>query len=480
MGRLDTKSVCAVLGFSFLWAYVQKGFLSTRLAWAPDGDFSFASATLLSALLIFIAVFAIGHKTVENVLSRHRPAWFVLLIATALTELVAYFDISALSGLAARAFCIVYYGLHALVLVSLFFAWMIYFVRIAYKSSLPSAIALILVALLLSRIITMPYFFIWDSLAREETIFLVALSGILWLACVGTTVDKDLRFSAELSSSSLMKRYLPAFLLYLFGGIASRIVQSFAEDFWQMQVFNASREIICFTFLALCIAVLFLPKKARVKLSGRDAFFLVTGLVLGIVIGPLLGAGSLPVERLFFDFIETSRAILLVASLLLVFLIVYEESISPVLAFGLFVIGPIIIWRFFNLASENVGPIAIPAWIYLLLLVTIAVAFLVTSLLFIFVFVGSNAFLTSIGGRRREQSERRDIVETIAQDHGLTDRETSVFEYLSMGYTAKRIGEKLYISPYTAQNHIRCIYAKLGVRSKQEVLEFIEDQVSDG
>ena len=82
--------------------------------------------------------------------------------------------------------------------------------------------------------------------------------------------------------------------------------------------------------------------------------------------------------------------------------------------------------------------------------------------------------MTFFGKKDSEPFEWRSLIETIAKENELTERETDIFEYLAMGYTAKRIGEKLYISPFTAQNHIRCIYSKLNVNSKQEVLEFIE------
>ena len=476
MSKSVAKNAAMIMGFSCLWAYVQKGFLSTRIVWAPAENYEFAAGTLLVALLVFVVAFAFRHEQMERYFSSRRNSHLVVLLAAIATEFMAYFDIPSFAGAGAEyLFCIVYYCLHASLLISLFFAWMIVYMHIAYDKGLPRAILMILVALLISRIITSPYFFIWEFFSRAETIFLAGISGLLWLACSSKKNSINLRFSTNIATSSLMKRYLPAFLVLFLSGMLSRVIQNFADDFLQLQVLNVSRETILILFLLVCIATLCLPKKLMQKFSSRDVFFLIAGLVAGAVVGQLLGISmGLSAERLFFDFTETSKAMLLVVSLLLVFLIVYEESVSPVFTFGLFVIAPIILWRFLNLASEAIGPLFIPEWIYGSLLVLNAIAFLVTSLLFLFVFVGSNTFMTFFGKKDSEPFEWRSLIETIAKENELTERETDIFEYLAMGYTAKRIGEKLYISPFTAQNHIRCIYSKLNVNSKQEVLEFIE------
>lgn len=58
--------------------------------------------------------------------------------------------------------------------------------------------------------------------------------------------------------------------------------------------------------------------------------------------------------------------------------------------------------------------------------------------------------------------------------YGLSRREREVFELLGRGYTVRRIAETLYVSESTAQTHVRRIYAKVGVHSKQELIEELE------
>ena len=61
-----------------------------------------------------------------------------------------------------------------------------------------------------------------------------------------------------------------------------------------------------------------------------------------------------------------------------------------------------------------------------------------------------------------------------AADHNLTAREREVFELMLRGRDAKSIGEALVISDNTAKAHIRSIYAKTGVHTRQEFIDATE------
>lgn len=52
----------------------------------------------------------------------------------------------------------------------------------------------------------------------------------------------------------------------------------------------------------------------------------------------------------------------------------------------------------------------------------------------------------------------------------LTTREREVLRLLSSGASTKAIGEKLFISPLTARNHIRNLLTKLGVNSRLQAV----------
>ncbi|MDR1713381.1 MAG: helix-turn-helix transcriptional regulator [Coriobacteriales bacterium] len=57
----------------------------------------------------------------------------------------------------------------------------------------------------------------------------------------------------------------------------------------------------------------------------------------------------------------------------------------------------------------------------------------------------------------------------------LSEREIEVLTLFAQGYTQKRIAQKLYISPGTAHTHIKRIYAKTGLHSRQDILDYLAE-----
>lgn len=69
--------------------------------------------------------------------------------------------------------------------------------------------------------------------------------------------------------------------------------------------------------------------------------------------------------------------------------------------------------------------------------------------------------------------------EQIAIEHGLSPRETEAMFLLAKGRDAKALADELYISYNTARTHIKHIYEKLGVHSRHEFFNLINEDVSD-
>uniref|UniRef100_A0A7C9JR41 LuxR family transcriptional regulator n=1 Tax=Muribaculaceae bacterium Z82 TaxID=2304548 RepID=A0A7C9JR41_9BACT len=67
-------------------------------------------------------------------------------------------------------------------------------------------------------------------------------------------------------------------------------------------------------------------------------------------------------------------------------------------------------------------------------------------------------------------------VDDIAERFGLTKREREILGYLARGRSAKYISDTLVISDNTTWAHIKRIYAKTGVHSKQELMSLVEHQ----
>lgn len=56
----------------------------------------------------------------------------------------------------------------------------------------------------------------------------------------------------------------------------------------------------------------------------------------------------------------------------------------------------------------------------------------------------------------------------------LSDREMDVLTLYALGHTQKKVAEELCITPSTAHTHIKRIYGKCGMHSRQEILEYLE------
>lgn len=62
-----------------------------------------------------------------------------------------------------------------------------------------------------------------------------------------------------------------------------------------------------------------------------------------------------------------------------------------------------------------------------------------------------------------------DVCRAISEDHHLTPRESEVLEELAVGHSSGYIAKVLYISNNTARSHMKNIYRKLEIRSREEL-----------
>lgn len=67
----------------------------------------------------------------------------------------------------------------------------------------------------------------------------------------------------------------------------------------------------------------------------------------------------------------------------------------------------------------------------------------------------------------------------IAGEHGLTKREREVLHYLAQGYSLPYIRNELYIAQSTIDTHVRHIYQKLGIHSKEELITMVHQEMSE-
>ncbi|WP_417143719.1 response regulator transcription factor [Raoultibacter massiliensis] len=76
-------------------------------------------------------------------------------------------------------------------------------------------------------------------------------------------------------------------------------------------------------------------------------------------------------------------------------------------------------------------------------------------------------------GQERSGAELSDRIRELALRFELTPRETEVFELLARGRSIPYVRDALVISKETAATHAKHIYAKLGVHSRQELIDLV-------
>lgn len=121
----------------------------------------------------------------------------------------------------------------------------------------------------------------------------------------------------------------------------------------------------------------------------------------------------------------------------------------------------------FVVASMAAGIVHVALLFFLLAMI------LVSSLLF-----GSRN-VASLWGLERpamapEATDAEQVTQALAETYGLTARETEVVALLMKGRNEPFISEALFISPSTTHSHVSHIYAKIGVHSRQELLDVAE------
>lgn len=92
---------------------------------------------------------------------------------------------------------------------------------------------------------------------------------------------------------------------------------------------------------------------------------------------------------------------------------------------------------------------------------------------------GASADSSAAGPDTEPDALRCQACERIAQERGLTERELQVLELFSAGNSLRRTCEELSLSKGTVNTHSQSLYRKLGVHSKQEVIDLVGERMRE-
>lgn len=83
--------------------------------------------------------------------------------------------------------------------------------------------------------------------------------------------------------------------------------------------------------------------------------------------------------------------------------------------------------------------------------------------------------VTGAGASALKKGRFSQVIDELSEEHGLSRREKDVLRCLAMGYDSAAAAKKLSVSWNTVRTHTRNVYAKLGVHSKQEIIDLVDE-----
>ena len=81
--------------------------------------------------------------------------------------------------------------------------------------------------------------------------------------------------------------------------------------------------------------------------------------------------------------------------------------------------------------------------------------------------------------RKATSSRCEDACRAIIERYKLSKRESEILPLALRGRTGERIASELFIAKSTVDTHLRRIYGKCGVHSRQELIDLSERQTKD-
>ena len=160
---------------------------------------------------------------------------------------------------------------------------------------------------------------------------------------------------------------------------------------------------------------------------------------------------------------------------IIVFMLCRKHHFSPVALFGascsVWYLGSFV-GIFLHRASVAVGPSM--SGFTTDFVSVLAVFLLVVAFVFLFSESDSDLVFGSATAAPVRKKAFRKGCDRLVREGRLTNREAEVLRLLAKGASVSHIEEKLYISASTVNTHMKHIYQKLGVHSRKELYDLVE------
>ncbi len=483
----------ALLGLTFLWPYYQRAFFRVTL-FHGLGDVSELNYSL------FLAVFLIGSMALAFLPSRkalHGANDRKLVLVAAIVASVSTLYLSGLVSPAAEAFLPLVLGMLAtlgyagsLLVLSAF--WAVLLVRIVYARGLSHAVVALTASSMLGLVVS-PSFSSSPFSSGFVPLFGIAIaSACAWFECRLMVEDSESPHFQSLFKAPYIKTWIAPLVAYVLFAVSHAIgyvghttAEVYVEDGRLMAAASSFANYAVFFLFSSIILLAAAQSWGGTHDKREKATFWVVGmgisvgLFMGLFLANVLADPSLASSSALTSITPCFPILLAVIALFSA----YQNRLSPLQSFGLFFFVPYSVDKLFSyvVLPPIIMKIGMPsAEVSQLINVMIYAVSLLALLIFLAQFCRADTLrmLFSSGGgtslaldENEGEDWRHQLGLTLAGRHGLTKRELDILVYLSLGYSAKRIGEVLFISERIVQTHTRNIYRKLDVHTRQDVID---------
>lgn len=466
----QTSHAFYIVGMAFYWTVPRRSYFQYLFSLADsssvDQHLLYAFYLFGIVLLALVAVFL--NNGVLQAISRRKTWTAVLAAAGTLGGLCIYVSpnagsvgpflaIGGIIGCAASFVCLT-------------FAWGFEALKLPGKKMLLYSVVAFLFSFVLLTTSSLP-----DPIPAFLPVSAPLISGLCWfMAARYRAKDIPLRFSTESFLASLNKAPLGMIAVLVLALLVGGTIRGFIypgtfSDEPVLGPIEINTVSVLFSVI-LCLAIFVSTHREKLLYS----------IWIGLIVVFL--AGLLFMSALNSEWGVYGRAIIIIARSYLSFFLwiallgsVQTTRTSPVVLLGSFFLIPeVIAWllSYFAVPSfvsvtqatfdENAGLFSIIGS----LLIVIA------SLIFL-----RNKAFDADGkpGYEFEDDVRKRTVQQLGKDYGLTDRETEIMLFVSQGNSAKKIADMAYLSTGTVQTHIKKIYQKLEIHTKQELIDLVSE-----
>lgn len=324
-----------------------------------------------------------------------------------------------------------------------------------------------------------PLLRITDEISLLSAVLSPALSGLAWFLTSGT---QESDFSNTFASLKAMGLYVPLFIVFLIAGSPLRGIVDLGQGNpnlrWGSSVLIGLAMFGCFYWFC---------KKSKLASESRNkapsstyakveqAVFKSWMILVFLFLLGLFSSLVLPQENFGGDVVVIARSFLDFFLWVLLCNLAQHKKLSPILLFTLCsMFVEAISWCLSYLVvpallNHNAGE-QVPLQNHIELVVVFALFSAVTVIFSLIIRKQSREVARIASSKTAPKS----MPQSMAKQYGLTKREIEITDLFVQGKSLRKVAETLVISTSTAQTHIKNVYRKLDIHSKDELVDVLD------